>query len=106
MIQGDLFDLPPPIAFDGETYEPQRDYGRLSGQLLRVYQLMKDGEWRTLYQVAMEVGGSEPAVSARLRDFRKEKYGSHSVDREHLYGGLYRYRLILNPTVGKRRQRR
>jgi hypothetical protein len=83
-------------AFGGETYEPKRDFVRLSGQLLRVKNLMADGRWRTLPEIRNLVGGSEAAVSARLRDLRKEKYGYHTVERESLGGGLFWYRLIIN----------
>lgn len=97
----DLFNyvapIPPSKAFDGATYEPKRDYARLSGQLLKVKNLMSDGQWRTLAQIRDHTGGSEAAISARLRDLRKEKYGNHTVDRESLGDGLFRYRLILTP---------
>lgn len=100
----DLFDwTPPPLpsppratAFDGQTYIPNRDYERLSGQLKSVFDLMRDGKWRTLSEIAGKVEGSEAAISARLRDLRKEKYGAHKIDREHIDRGLYRYRLLVS----------
>ena len=87
--------LPPSIAFDGDTYDSDRDFTRLDTQMGRVYRLMTDGKWRTLSEIANHTGGSEAAVSARLRDFRKEKYGSMLVERVHVSEGLYRYRLVL-----------
>lgn len=88
--------LPEPRrAFDGATYEPKRDHARLKGQLLRVYQLMSDGEWRTLRNLANHVHGSEAAVSARLRDLRKDKYGAREIERRHLGSGLFEYRMKL-----------
>jgi hypothetical protein len=105
----DLFDwTPPPLpephrnrAFDGTTYEPREDYTRLKGQLWRVFQLMSDGKWRTLGEIADDAGGSEASVSARLRDLRKPKYGAREVERERVDGGLYRYRLkpLANTTL-------
>lgn len=100
----DLFDwTPPPLpspsratAFDGRTYAPDRDYERLSGQLKSVFDVMRDGKWRTLRELAAIVEGSEAALSARLRDLRKDKYGAHEVLREHVEGGLYRYRLVVS----------
>jgi hypothetical protein len=92
----EAFSLPKPEpggAFDGETYDISRDYLRLDCQLGKVFNLMKDGEWRTLGQIADHVGGSEASVSARLRDLRKKKYGSHVIQREHIANGLYKYRL-------------
>jgi hypothetical protein len=83
----------PRRAFDGATYEPPRDHGRLKGQLLRVFDLMKDGHWRTLNGIADRVGGSPAAVSARLRDLRKAKYGSRVVERRYIGNGLFQYRV-------------
>lgn len=79
--------------FDGKTYEPSRDYVRLKGQMLAVFDLMADGQWRSLRQIADIVEGSEAAVSARLRDLRKEKFGAHVVDRKHVGCGLHLYRV-------------
>jgi hypothetical protein len=79
--------------FDGETYDPKRDGERLSGQLERVYHLMKDGKWRTLAMIASDAEGTEASVSARLRDLRKSKYGRHVVLRRHIRGGLWQYKL-------------
>lgn len=92
--QPDLFSPPPNRAFDGETYEPERDYVRLTGQLGRVFNLMKDGQWRTLTQISRITQGSPQAISARLRDCRKAKYGGHTVERKWVDSGLWAYRLI------------
>ena len=62
MNQLDLFDA------------PQEDQARLKPQLERIFDLMKDGEWRTLPRISRETVVSEAGVSARLRDFRKEKF--------------------------------
>ena len=83
--------------FDGETYEPNKDHIRLTGQLLRVYQAMHDQEWHTLSQLSMRAEGSEASVSARLRDLRKEKFGDFVVQRKRSEKsrGLWYYRLVL-----------
>jgi hypothetical protein len=94
---GDLFDLPQPakqIAFGGETYEPERDYVRLNAQMLRTYNVLRDGQWYTLRAIAKITGDPEASISARLRDFRKLKYGGHTIEREYLMDGLHRYRMI------------
>ena len=96
--QPDLFgNIPKERAFGGFTYEPERDYERLRTQLARVYRLMQDGQWRTLALIRKETGDqdSEAAISARLRDFRKEKFGGHVVERMSLGGGLFTYRLLV-----------
>ena len=84
--------------FDGLTFSVPIDADRLTTQLGRVYRLMIDGQWRTLAEIANHVGGSEAGVSARLRDFRKEKiqaiYGTLTVERERVeQSGLWVYRL-------------
>ena len=92
-----------PLRFDGETFEPEHDRARLSGQLGRVRSLMRDGAWRTLAEIVAVVGGSEAGVSARLRDFRKRQFGSHEVERRRrgdAADGLYEYRLILKGNRG------
>lgn len=96
--QFDLFkDVPEERAFGGETYDHQRDFVRLSGQLLRVYNVMLDGRWRTLAQIAaLSAPGTEAAVSARLRDLRKDKFGAHDMQAECIEGGLWRYRMVLH----------
>jgi hypothetical protein len=78
---------------DGKTYDADRDFDRLGGQLGRVFTLMKDGRWRTLEQIQSAAGGSIAAISARLRDLRKPKYGSREVERRYLHNGLFEYRL-------------
>lgn len=94
----------PDHAFDGKTYNAPRDYIRLRGQLLRTWQVMLDGRERTLSMIAGETsdrrldGGrdSEAAVSARLRDFRKDKFGSHIVVAYNGGGSLWWYKLVPN----------
>jgi len=81
-------------AFDGKTYEPERDYERLKGQLARVRDLMSDGNWRTLTMISKVCGGTEASVSARLRDLRKQKYGSLNVERRYVHDGLWEYRVL------------
>ena len=84
-------------SFDGETFEPSRDGERLSAQLDRVRDVMKDRQWRTLHEIAVIVKGSEASVSARLRDLRKARFGNHVVEREYLGSGVWQYR-VLPPT--------
>lgn len=97
-----LFDyadtLPAPpasVAFDGCTYSAADDHGRLKGQLWRVFQLMSDGRWYTLAEIATHADGTEASVSARLRDLRKEQYGAREIQRERVDGGLWKYRMVV-----------
>ena len=84
------------MPFDGKTYDAERDKDRLKTQLFNVWRLMKDSRWRTLEQISVKVGCPEASVSARLRDFRKRKFGSHTVERQYVRRGLFKYRLIPN----------
>jgi hypothetical protein len=83
----------PVERFDGETFDPVRDAARLTAQLDAVRELMKDGQWRTLQQIAAAVGAPEASVSARLRDLRKERFGAWTVERQHVGGGLFHYKV-------------
>lgn len=83
--------------FDGATYQPVPDHGRLTSQMLRVFQVMSDGRWRPLGEIAMTTGDPQASVSARLRDLRKEKFGGHVVERRargERERGLFEYRLL------------
>jgi hypothetical protein len=86
------------IYFDGNTYIDPLDQRRLAGQLYRVTILMKDGVWRTLDEIAHATGdASTAAVSARLRDLRKARFGGREVERRRrgdAAKGLFEYRLI------------
>lgn len=82
--------------FDGATYVAQFDRSRLNAQARRVYDVVSDGKWRTLREIANETGDPEASVSARLRDLRKEKFGAHEVDRRRRgeeSRGIFEYRL-------------
>lgn len=79
--------------FDGITFSHDRDGPRLNAQLRRVRDLMLDGRWRTLADIAAATGDPEASVSARLRDLRKPKHGGYTVDREYVERGLWRYRI-------------
>lgn len=84
------------LHFDGKTYDPALDHNRLTKQLGRVFELMSDGKWRTLAQIALMTGSPEASVSARLRDLRKEKFGGYSVKRRRVGEapqGLFSYKL-------------
>jgi hypothetical protein len=88
--------------FDGITYDHDRDHSRLTTMLTRVQAIMTDDGWHTLAELAERTGGSEAAVSARLRDLRKRKFGGHTVERRYLHDGLWEYRYI--PRDARERQ--
>lgn len=84
---------------DGVTFDHDRDYARLNAQHIRVYMVMKDERWRSLHDISLLTGDPEASISARLRDFRKFRFGSHTVERRHVERGLWEYRLIWNRDV-------
>lgn len=81
----------PELDFDGRTYRPELDRGRLNKQLNAVRTLMSDGLWRTLAEIEHETGFPQASVSARLRDLRKSRFGNHTVNRRRRSQGLYEY---------------
>jgi len=83
--------------FDGKTYNPVLDHARLTNQLARVYEVLKDGRWYTLRELSILANGPEASIGARLRDLRKDKFGGHTVDRRRKKGGLFLYRLKIEP---------
>jgi len=87
--------LPDDQRFNGADYEPERDDARLKGQILRVFDLMKDGAWRTLDEIAKETGDPPASISAQLRHLRKPRFGGHTVERRYCGRGLYKYRVGL-----------
>lgn len=73
------------MHFDGRTFNQEIDGKRLTDQFGKVFELMKDGIWRSLREIAEATGFPESSISARLRDFRKPKFGGHTVNRERRY---------------------
>ncbi len=88
----------PDAPFDGLDYEPDRDHRRLSTQLGKIFDLMADGKWRTLDEIEAATGAPASSVSAQLRHLRKPRFGGHTVEKEHLDGGLFHYRVIPAPS--------
>lgn len=88
------FDAPP--RFNGPDYDAARDNERLTGQILRIFDLMRDGEWRTLGDIAKATGDPEASISAQLRHLRKKRFGAHGLEKDYRGNGLYAYRLIVN----------
>jgi hypothetical protein len=83
---------------DGETFVEPLDKARLNAQARKVWHFMASGGWHTLAAIAAGTDGTpEASVSARIRDFRKPEFGSHTVERRRAeHGGLYEYRLLAN----------
>lgn len=78
---------------DGETFDPFRDADRLNAQHKRVFRVMRDERWHRLNEIAATTGDPEGSVSARIRDFRKKKFGGLTVNRRYVSDGLWEYQL-------------
>ena len=85
------------LDFDGNTFDKNKDGRRLANQLRAVYDIMSDGQWHTLDQIERITGYEKQSISARLRDLRKTRFGSHTIERRRFTAGVYEYRLIKNP---------
>ena len=82
--------------FNGADYQPERDDVRLSGQIARIWTCMCDSRWRTLKDISNLTGDPEASVSAQLRHLRKRRFGRHTIEREYIINGVYKYKLIPN----------
>ena len=83
--------------FGGETYEPEFDRERLGKQSRAVFKVMQEPQWRTLYEIEEMTGYPQASISARLRDFRKKRFGGHVVLRRRRgepARGLFEYLLV------------
>jgi hypothetical protein len=95
MTAPSLFDLSP--QFDGAVYDPALDHDRLSKQLGRVFDLMRDGGWRTLQEIADQTGDPHTSISAQLRHLRKPRFGGYQIDKRRRTptSGTWEYRLFI-----------
>ena len=87
--------------FDGADYVPKRDDIRLTGQIKRVFNVMKDGQKRTLRQISGVTGDPEASVSAQLRHLKKDRFGAYRVEKEFIGNGLYLYWVLPPLTTGQ-----
>ena len=85
--------------FNGPSYDPTEDDGRLSRQIDRVFAAMRDGSWRTLSEIEGLTGDPPASISAQLRHLRKRRFGAHGVEKRHRgepKNGLWEYKLEVN----------
>ena len=83
-----------------------KDESRLKNQSKAIFDLMKDGVFRTLAEISGILKNQFPdnnfpesSVSAQLRHFRKDEFGKHTLirrRREHGHSGTHEYQLIVN----------
>ena len=85
------------LDFDGATYEPEHDQIRLGKQAQAVWDLISDGRWRTLREISVVTDYPEASISARLRDFRKTRFGEYEIERRRCCPccpGIHEYRVV------------
>ncbi len=90
----------PELSFDGPDLN-KNDKPRLTRLHDSVLSLMLLGGYRTYAEIRAAVGrGSEGGIAARLRDFRKPKFGGYVpgqggyvVDKRRCGDGLWEFRL-------------
>jgi len=79
---------------DGHTYSHDEDYLRLNRQAKRVFDAIAGGGWHGRGRLERKTGDNWASISARLRDFRKAKFGGWLIMRKRSeIPGLFVYRL-------------
>jgi len=82
--------------FNGPLFDRVADTPRLLKQHERIRNLMLDGAWRTLDEIAAKTGDPPASVSAQLRHLRKPRFGAFRIEkraRGERERGLFEYRL-------------
>ena len=88
--------------FNGSDYVPSLDMIRLTGQILRIFDCMKDGKFRTLREISDVVNAGESSVSANIRNLRKNRFGGHTITKQRRgepTNGLWEYKLEVNQST-------
>ena len=84
-----------PLLFGGrlDSDEPIR----LGKQAVTIFEYMQCRKWCTLANMELATGIPQASISARVRDFRKPKFGSHLIDVQRRGNSAEReYRLTPN----------
>ena len=84
--------------FEGSDYSKSLDKKRLTGQILRVFHVMKDGKFRSLKEIETMLGDPQASISAQLRNLRKDRFGGYNVNKRRRgdrTSGLFEYQLEL-----------
>ena len=90
--------------FDGAHYDPKLDHARLTKQMVAVAEVMSDGVWRTIQELAPLVFAktgihyAHTGLDSCLRNFRKPRYGGHikiTRRRDRAERGIFEHKLTL-----------
>jgi hypothetical protein len=85
------------LRFNGSDYVHDLDQPRLARQHERIRDLMLDGQWRTLAEIATLTGDPAASISAQLRHLRKPRFGGWIIEKQlrtDRSRGLYEYRML------------
>lgn len=80
----------------GPDYDEDLDGERVAKQHERIRDLMLDGSWRTLDDIAEHTGDPASSISAQLRHLRKTRFGGYAVEKRRRgdeKGGLWEYQV-------------
>lgn len=65
----------------------EKEQKKMSKARLEVFEIMKDGKWRTIDQIqAAGVNAPPQSITIYLRSFREKQYGGYFVNRRKLAG--------------------
>ncbi len=82
--------------FQGTDYVPQRDFSRLTTQHQRVKSAALERSqrgWFTMYQLAEDTNDPPASVERQVRYMRSSRFGGWCVDKRHVSGGTFEYRV-------------
>ncbi len=85
--------------FDGSDYNHIRDFVRLHGQMKRIWEIVKDGQWHTLSDLSKKTGDPEASISAQLRHLRKPRFGGYTIEKQRCPDSRYEYRLVVGASI-------
>jgi len=90
-------------CFDGAFFDFEIDHSRLTKQMGLIFLVILDGKFKSVIQIQEEILNrfykrcAQTSISAILRDFRKTKWGEHTVNTRRVKDtGLFEYQFIFN----------
>lgn len=69
---------------------------KLNKGLQRVLDIMSDGEWWKMDEIAAQADMREGSVGSRIRELREPRHGGYTIERRHVGDRQYEFRLIVN----------
>jgi hypothetical protein len=84
--------LAPNTRFDSGIVLTEKEQNGLTDQLDNIFNVLSDGLWHTVAEVAGIFGYQHTSVDAQFRNLRKEKFGGWNVARKKI-GGVSHYRI-------------